>query len=843
LAPGDLSDQTTEIGFTAFDSTGRVVWESYVAPSTRVDLASVPVDAVEMAVLLLSHRRVEKVGVFPLGEAGVNRQAPAASTFRSLAEAFVDVSIREQKTDIEIGTGEVAVLRVDGTLPSGGALDVTDSVSWRAQDPEVLDVERGVVIGRSVGQTTLHATVGRARLQVNARVKRPDREPVIVGLSGPGTLDLAAGTLNGQPIRGWNPDQKAIVADAVDMFGPFTLINGDTLVISCLQAQVFDVAITGSDDSKAPRLVVYGERTVTVSNLVNVATSSTDSNAPAGDVFLLGSDITLTGGINGDNSGVAVDLRGTVSVASAPPGRSGRLFVNSSDTVTVTAPITVSGSSGAQASAAGSIRLYGGNRIQFSDRGRLTADGGDAQQQGPGGVGGIISLATFGVVDGGNLDQPWTAHGGDGAPGQSADGGRGGEILLRVFNNSATGEIRAIQQLLADGGSSAEGTGGRGGVVEASSLTVPSVTLVRAAGGSSVQGPGGDGGAIVFPDTGSNVYQVPGGTGNPNGSDGQIVIGDNDLVIEAGQHEFDTDSGQLDGLVPIGWNPLDQSLNVTSLQIDEGATLTVTGSHAFLASLQKDAVIDGTLAFGEGVIQLSGDNLDLTGEMNANGLPTADQAGGGGGAIALSFSTLSIFGEIESMGGESSNSTSGSGGDIHLTGLNSVTINGIIDASGAKGFNAGGDGGAIQVESGGELESPGRLSCPGGEGAVSGQGGAVVLTAVSDMNLGIINCDGGESSQAPSVGGSVEISGQGDITLNGDVTVNSGNVFTPSQAGGSGGTIGITSAQIVTVLGKILSNGVSPGAGGVITINGALGVVASLTDVLALPGGSVTITP
>ena len=284
----------------------------------------------------------------------------------------------------------------------------------------------------------------------------------------------------------------------------------------------------------------------------------------------------------------------------------------------------------------------------------------------------------------------------------------------------------------------------------------------------------------------------------------------------SGVNSFDTDTGQLNGIVPGGWDG--SILKVESFELQGGATLNVTGTAPFQVETCGDTTIAGTInaAGGDGGDGNTGSPISTRGvagvagpggfqgglgggidgtSPNRNGEAGAGPgAGGGGETLGLVFVPPSGFaGENENGGGGGGHATTGAAGIL-------LGTTGTPGAGGAtyasiptqlRGGSGGGGGSSF-------IDTAGNSYSGGGGG---GGGGAVSFIAQGSLTVsGSIDCSGGvggDKGPAPAgagagggAGGAIQLLASSTPTVSGTLNVSGGGGGSPGGgAGGSGRTL------------------------------------------------------
>lgn len=221
-----------------------------------------------------------------------------------------------------------------------------------------------------------------------------------------------------------------------------------------------------------------------------------------------------------------------------------------------------------------------------------------------------------------------------------------------------------------------------------------------------------------------------------------------------------------------------------------------------------------------GLIELTGRNVDLAGELRADG--TTIDASGGEVEIAAA-GALTMTGDINASGG-----LAGSGGSVGITTGGALVASG-IDVSG------GSDGGFLTLTSGGALTTTGVLNASGTAGESAG--GDVTLDAEGTVVIGArIAAQGTGSLTGGGIGGDVTISADGNVLVNERIETFAGG------PDGEAGFINITAGADLTQTQPIAAHGPGPnaGAGEIDLVAGAVLNLNALVDVHGATAGAMT---
>lgn len=330
-----------------------------------------------------------------------------------------------------------------------------------------------------------------------------------------------------------------------------------------------------------------------------------------------------------------------------------------------------------------------------------------------------------------------------------------------------------------------------------------------------------------------------------------------DLVLAAGMHTIDTDSGEINALVNIGWDGL--HFHLMSIDIQPGAIVTISGSQPLIFLATNDVTIDGMiLGFGfngadigaedlGGAVGGAGGSGGFVGGIGGGNPPFASNyfrspgvrgdgpSGGDGGMAASSDAVILDYGSgaggghaaVGGDGGAAGSGIGGVGGSAVTSGFQGGSGGGggsqeddnsdvgIFDAADDGGAGGGGGGAAIRIVSNGSNTVPGIIDVAGGDGGdstVSGAGGGgaggrvELFSPIMPTVTGLIELSGGSGGTAP------QMSTDGGAGATGTTRI---EAYTPSvcSLGGPDLILGPGTFTINTDLGEI--DGVpSPGFDG-----------------------------
>ena len=235
---------------------------------------------------------------------------------------------------------------------------------------------------------------------------------------------------------------------------------------------------------------------------------------------------------------------------------------------------------------------------------------------------------------------------------------------------------------------------------------------------------------------------------------------------------FNTDTGELNGVVVSGWDAILHVVNFAGT-VEFPGSLVVTGSWPFIVNASVDITVSGTIDASGGAGGNGGSGNGAAGGVGGTAGPGAN-AGGAGGAPTTSHTGSAGSGAAScgggGGGGTSSNNTLAGGG------------------GGAGASTAGTAGGAGDL-TGGTAGATSSVGCGGGGG------GAVRNNAQTRTGGG-----GGGG------GGVVELNATGVMAVSGSIDVSggdggsSGGGDAAGGGGGSGGSITLTASVTPTVV-------------------------------------------
>jgi filamentous hemagglutinin family protein len=532
----------------------------------------------------------------------------------------------------------------------------------------------------------------------------------------------------------------------------------------------------------------------------DIAGTITDPILGGGDINVV--QIGATGGAGNGGAG----------------GAGGNVAIDTTDGFISTGAIDTSGGIGTTGGNAGTITIdtRDANRDNLNDvtTGALLATGGDgvALTGSTGGKGGAITISTHqSIVIAGatnSADNQTAGGGGDidvqsaidasGGAGTASAGGAGGSVSLNTENGSI-----AVIGVNTSGGSGGTSGGSAGGISllakdgdKVGHADVKAIGDLIARGGSGANGAAGNGGAVTIRSDG--VLEDTGGTPT------RLTAGGGDIDID----------GNIDASGATGTTAGGRGGNVSIVTTDgriDAAAITTSGGNASAGG-----------GGSAGTIQLQTVDADrdnandiVVGALTAAGGTGSAGAGGNGGAIsveAFRATKVTKVGDADTVLKEAIG-----GGD--------VTVGDVV-ANGGAGSTSGGNAGAVKVtvNGAGNTLSIGSIDAIGGAGAngAGGRGGSVTLLvedsalviddpirtrggAVTNTTSGFLGGNGGTVSLTTGI----EEDDAGDVL---DVSIQalidaregaSGSNATPDdRATVDGGTIAIKSADDIDQTGS-----------------------------------------
>lgn len=273
-------------------------------------------------------------------------------------------------------------------------------------------------------------------------------------------------------------------------------------------------------------------------------------------------------------------------------------------------------------------------------------------------------------------------------------------------------------------------------------------------------------------------------------------------VVLAMDHVFDTDTGELDGVAQVNWDPMTATWYLLGLEISAEATLTVIGTAALTLEVDGVVTIAGTIDIaGEdgGSPGLDTPNCNVAGRGGApgpGGFAGGDGGGNGGtgvengapgsgpgmapaqGGTIMPMTSMTLQGAGGGGGGHlmagepgqsSGFADGGAGGEAHMSlppligggggGGGSCENDGsagVFDNADDEGAGGGGGGGAIAIHATMSLTVTGVIDAHGGAGGFSvlgcdnqgqgggGAGGSIELSSpATDVAMATFDVSGG----------------------------------------------------------------------------------------------------
>ena len=422
-----------------------------------------------------------------------------------------------------------------------------------------------------------------------------------------------------------------------------------------------------------------------------------------------------------------------------------------------------------------------GGAIALSAYGNITTDFLDSYSINAGNGGDITLISTQGAISTGA-----------GELNSSSATGNGGAIALSAIGNITTGEVLST------------GNSGGGDI----SFSGDSVTLGRVDSTSAIA----EGGAININALGNITFNDSVSSGSTAGLGGGALTintpGILNLPASISTNGTDIFIGNETSPIDIVGLPSGSSINTggqdvtlafaSDLTLGSSINVSTEGGAFTLSSLgalniERDVRTDG------GDITLSAASIDSSG-----GILDSSSTTKAGGNI-----TLNAQGNITTAA-LSSGSTSNAGGDITLTSDGGVVSSGNLNSSGVTG------GGSINVSAVDQITT--RVI---NTSSSSGNGGNVTLDPQNDIQIDLINAQGG----ATGTGGTVDITTDRFFRATGTFTDQNGIIASISTAGGAGGS------PITIRHGGGLSG--TPFDVGDATVNGTAGVIANGIDTIS----------
>ncbi len=716
-----------------------------------------------------------------------------------------------------------ATINVGGIMASGLDINPGDFMNGNYIFNEVVGTD-GFVINSGI----INAATGGNVTLLGKQVKN---DGMIVARLG--TVNMAAGkaavvTFDSAGLLGVRITKEVLQNElgldpAVLNSGSINADGGRILLTASVSQDIFSSAVNTGDMEQATSAVVNADGTFTLGGSADVLNTGTldvsvnQPNATAGDIVMVGENVTSSGVIKADSqngNGGNIELHATNTTLLTENSNTSARAINSGNGGTIKvlgnkvalierAQVDVSGVNG------GGTALIGGDRTgankqvrnaEFIYLGKDTSVNADAIEKGNGGK--IITFATDTARIYGNL----TARGGaqegnggfietsgligfdiQGAPNIGAVNGQGGEWLIDPYDISIVGST----------GSTAGFEDNNGPVFESNATATIAVDDIY----SVLNQSGGDNTVTITTGAGSagagNItfnadfdYNGNGGStlilnaANNINTNGQSIIGNN------GNNDF-------------------------NLELNADYSSTGTGDGV------GNVIIDNSqIRTRGGSFTASGVDFTLTESLPGNNLQT------NGGDVRLSMTgAVNINGAITTNGGE-----------INVVDSASFTSNaaGVMDTS----ANTGGDvritaDGAVQI--GADIITTGTSN----DSSFTANGSSFSATAGTSINVGsaTVNLDGitGAVNLANITAGSLDMSDVGVVTqtendtivVTGATSINSSSSVTLANASNNFGRLDLTAttATITDTNALQLGNTTVSGATFDIATGGALSQV------------------
>jgi len=577
--------------------------------------------------------------------------------------------------------------------------------------------------------------------------------------------------------------------------------GGRILLTASVSQDIFSRAVNTGGLVDASSAVVNADGTFTLgsgSDVVNTGTldvSSKTSNINAGDIVVIGENVTNSGVIKSDiNNGVA-----------------GKIELHATDTTMLVGDSLVSAQS-KQAGIGGKIKVLG-NKVGLIDNAQVNASG--ANGGGEILIGGDktgqnkqVRNAEFIYLD----ENTYVIA-------DAIDNGNGGKLIT-----FATDTARIYGNLTARGGEN----GGDGGFIETSGLK--GFNILNAPDISAFKGQGGE--WLIDP------YDI------------SIVSGNGDISISSG---FFTSS---DTESQVGVNLIENALNqgsspntVTIVTGNSPATITQSGDITFEANFNYNGDSNnegGTLRLNaSNNIDTAGFNINTNRRLNLEFNANAGSSASGTGSVKINDSQIRTNnGNFTASGvdftltetNSGNNLDTGFGGDVTLSMTGSVTINGNISTN--NGFvsitgNTFSSTSNIVTSNGSGNDSSGvvTISTNGTASAVSSVSIGGLITVEDNATVSLSANQGAFTSA-----GSVSLTSNGSISSqNGSVSFSGGNysATTGSIVNAGAGTINLDGITGTVDLANTITSG-NLTALDVGTVN-----QSSLTDQIGVDGNTI----
>jgi len=731
---------------------------------------------------------------------------------------------------------ETSQLNVGGLIASGLHISPENFMNGEYIFNEVLGAD-GTVINRGLINASLGGNVALVGKQVkNEGVINANLGSAILASGKQAVLIFDDQALIGVKITKEILQDELGLDPAVVNSGEINAQGGRVLLTASASRDVFSQAVNAGEMKHASSVLVNEDGSFSLSagadvlNSGKISVNAASENSAAGDVVIIGENITHSGVITADsNSGVAgnielhandkTELIETAIVsAQAKTGGVGGNIKLLGDKVGLfdTAEVNASGANG------GGEVLIGGDKqglnnnvrnAEFVYLGEKTAVSADAQVNGDGGkiityadntariYGDLIARGGMQAGNGGFIETSGKqSFDISGAPDVSASAGEGGLWLIDPYN------ITIVDGIDGSANSNVDVPAVTATNVYTSTDT-PSVietfTILEGLAGGDVEirTVAGDGG---LEDGDINFGDVVGGTSttldyNGTGTSSLTLWAEGDIVFTAGSKIWDST------------NAVD-SLNVNlfakgDVSIGSGVEIITQGGNYTVG-------FDDTNATNDDFIPINYTS-DILSRIITSGLD--DQAAGN---VTITSSGIITTRDIKANGGTATTGNNGtSGGLINISGVGNVIIGNDISTIGSPGVysnnnggEVGGAGGAVSVSSSSGSVTVRAITTNGGDGdgdssdeANGGIAGSISLTATTDLTLnGILSAQGGAADASGGSPGTANGGAGNTVTLNANNTIIGSDILTMGGAGsgagfdGTGGNIIINSAVKLT---------------------------------------------
>lgn len=717
---------------------------------------------------------------------------------------------------------ETSTLNVGGLIASGLQISPTDFMNGEYIFNEVLGKD-GTVINRGLINASLGGNVALIGKQVtNEGVINANLGSAILASGKQAVLTFDDQALIGVRITREILQDELGIDPAVINSGEINAQGGRVLLTASASRDVFSQVVNSGDIKQASSVLVNEDGSFSLSagaNIVNSGNISVDAaslNSDAGDVVIIGENITHTGSITADsNNGAAGNIE---------------LHVNDKTELKETALISAQAKT---SGVGGNIKLLG-DKVGLFDMAEVNASGengggevligGDRQ-----GLNEKVRNAEFIY-----LGEETNVYA------DAKANGDGGKIITYADDTA-----RIYGGLFSRGGLEA----GNGGFIETSGkksfdiLNAPDVSASAGEGGLWLIDPYNItivNGAALTNVTPVGTEYTSTGTPATLGVDTILTAmsGGTNVEVKTDRNDVGTDAGDInfgDGITPTvldysnkGENTLtfwaEGDINFTSQSkiIGDGTTgdllnVNLFAEGAVVLSDQVEIITQGgnyTVGFDDSLAAIddfipTSYSADFGSKIDTSGIINTVVGNSSGGDISITSSGAIITqglianaGTATRPGGNNTGISGLNGGNIILKAGTGVTLNGVISATGSRADFDNGNGG----ETGGL----------GGTVNISTSSGQIFVQAI-DTTGGQGDGDGGDPGNG-GIGGSV--------TLTGQETILNGNIIT---------------------LGGLPDGGIE-GQGGDIIINSAVKLSNSVlldtnrTTLSAVIDGSVTIT-